>query len=94
MSEPKADEQYLEQSDTASRKRMTDLDWVCEAMRDDGLIDEIEPTFFLQQVMDIYKKHNDDPSYIGVAVMRIISNEAETLGLRNRDEFNQENNNV
>jgi len=72
---------------------MTDLEWVRKAMLDDDLIDEIDPEHFLKEIMHIYKYHNADSAYVGVAVMRIIYGEAETLGLRNRDEFNEENNN-
>ena len=72
----------------------TDLEWVREAVTDDDLIDEIDPEQFLKEVMHIYKYHHDDAAYVGVAVLRIIYGEAETLGLRNRDEFNQENKNA
>lgn len=91
--ENKQDEQHLENSAIASRQRMTDLDWVREAMVDDDLKDEIDPDFFLSTILSLYKYHHDDAQYIGVAVVRMLNAEAETLGLRKKDEFNEENNN-
>ena len=91
--ESKQDEQDLENSDTASRKRMTDEEWKKEAIRDMDFEEELDEYDFAQAVFKIYQNHNNDVAELGYQVKNLLDIAASEAGSRLKEDFLEETNN-
>jgi hypothetical protein len=93
MSESKADEQYMANSDIASRMRMTDEDWKAEAIRNMDFEDELDAYEFAQTVFLVYSNHPNDIPELGCQIKGLLDNAADNAGKRLKEDFLEEVNN-
>ena len=90
MSESKADEQYLANSDLASRERMTGAEWLKETIQDGHLLEDIDPVEFTNDMIEMFKFNHHEMAECGYRLTRYIMSIAERVNRERMEQFERD----